>query len=823
MKDQFNVTGMSCAACSARVEKAVSSLAGVTSCNVNLLTNSMTVEGNVSHKNIISAVEKAGYGASLKEQTPTKSKDDADGVNGLITRLISSLVFLVLLMYISMGHNMWGWPLPAALENNYIANGIIQLLLTVGVMVINKQFFISGIKGIINKSPNMDTLVSLGSGAAFIYSVYSLLAMTDAQLKGDYIEHYLHEFYFEGAAMILAIITLGKLLEARSKGKTTNAIKGLMALTPDIATIIRNGEEITIPASEIAVGDIFIVKTGDSIPADGIVIDGICAINESALTGESLPKDKTIGDTVSTATINLSGYIKCQATKVGDDTLLSQIIRMVSDAAGSKAPVAKAADKISGVFVPVVITIAIITLAAWLLLGESIGFALSRAISVLVISCPCALGLATPVAIMVGSGVGAKNGILFKTAIALETTGKVKTVALDKTGTITAGTPQVTDVIPYGEITNDSLVSFAYSLELKSAHPLAAAVCEFAKESTPLGVSDFKEVSGQGLSAKINGLEVRGGNEKFISEIIEIPPNVYQMAIDLAKKGKTPLFFGNTNEFLGIIAVADTIKPDSPQAIKELQDMGINVVMLTGDNEETANAIKDISGVNRVIARVLPHEKANVIKELKVAGTCAMVGDGINDAPALTTADIGIAIGNGTDIAIDAADIVLMKDTLLDVCGAIRLSRATLKNIYENLFWAFIYNVIGIPIAAGILIPITGLRLNPMIAAAAMGLSSFFVVSNALRLNLVKIYSTKKDKKFINKKENTVMEITLKVDGLMCMHCDARVKKCLEEIDGVTEATADHETATATVKLSKNVPLDTLKNAITEQGYTVVD
>ncbi len=820
MNEHFNVTGMSCAACSARVEKAVSSLPGVAECSVNLLTNSMTVEGNFSPQDIISAVKKAGYGASPKGQV---QENNDDNVKSLITRLVSSSVLVLILMYISMGHGMWGWPLPAVIEKNYTANGIIQMLLTITVMIINRHFFISGIKGVINKSPNMDTLVSLGSGAGFIYSIYALIMMILSHSKGENIAHYLHELYFEGSAMILAVITLGKLLEVRSKGKTTNAIKGLMALTPDIATIIRNGEEVTVSASEIAVGDIFIVKTGESIPADGIVIEGACTVNESALTGESIPKDKTVGDTVSTATINLSGFVKCEATKVGDDTLLSQIIKMVSDASGSKAPVAKTADKISGIFVPIVIAIAIITLAVWLIAGETIGFALARAISVLVISCPCALGLATPVAIMVGSGVGAKNGILYKTAIALETTGKIKTIALDKTGTITEGMPRVTDVIPYGEISEGNLISYAYSLEEKSSHPLAIAVCEYAKNTAPMNITDFNEISGHGLTAKIKGIEIRGGNERFVSEITDIPQDIKEKAVALAKQGKTPLFFGTTNEFLGIIAVADTIKPTSPQAIKELQNMGIDVVMLTGDNEETANAIKDITGVNRVIAKVLPNEKANVINELKSTGIVAMVGDGINDAPALTTADIGIAIGRGTDIAIDAADIVLIKDTLLDVCGAIRLSRSTLKNIYENLFWAFIYNIIGIPIAAGVLIPLTGLRLNPMIAATAMGLSSFFVVSNALRLNFTKIYSTKKDRKIKNKKENKAMEITLKVNGMMCSHCEAHVRKALEEIDGVIEAHADHQTSVVTVKISKSVDRGILQEAIIAQGYTIGD
>lgn len=817
-KEQFTVTGMSCAACSARVEKAVSQIDGVNVCQVNLLTNSMTVEGTASAEIIINAVEKAGYGASIKGQTSAKAPDEDNALRALRSRLVSSLLFLFILMYISMGHNMWGWPLPSFLEGNHIANGLIQLLLTIIVMLINRQFFINGIKGIINKSPNMDTLVALGSGAGFVYSLYVLFAMTASHSGGT---HLLHDLYFESSAMILALITVGKMLEAHSKGRTTNAIKGLMALSSPSATVIRNGEEIIIPPEEIVKGDIFIVKTGESIPADGIIIEGACTVNESALTGESIPKDKAVGDMVSTATVNQSGYIKCEARKVGEDTLLSQIIKMVSDASATKAPVAKTADKVSGVFVPIVIGIAVITLIIWLIAGETMGFALSRAISVLVISCPCALGLATPVAIMVGNGVGARNGILFKTAIALETTGKITTVALDKTGTITAGTPKVTDVIPYENVTESELVALAYSLEKMSSHPLATAIVEFATNTDSLEITDFKEHSGHGLSAILNGTEIRGGNEKFVTEISPLPDTVKATASQLAQRGKTPLFFVKQGQFMGIIAVADTVKPDSPKAIKELQNMGINVVMLTGDNERTAKAIKEETGVDRVLAEVLPDEKANIIKDLKADGGVAMVGDGINDAPALTVADIGIAVGRGTDIAIDAADIVLMKDTLTDVCAAIRLSRQTLKNIYENLFWAFIYNVIGIPIAAGVLIPFFGIKLNPMFAAAAMSLSSFFVVTNALRLNFAKIYSNKKDRK--NKKENKTMEKTLKVNGMMCMHCEAHVKKALEELDGVVEATASHEAGTVTVKLSKDISTDVLKNVIEGQGYTVTD
>ena len=822
-KEQFTVTGMTCAACSARVEKAVLKVPGVFECSVNLLTNSMIVSGDAVADDIISAVEKAGYGASIMGEGQRKETDDNKEYKALIRRLVSSLAFLAVLMYISMGHNMWGWPLPEFLEGNYIANGIIQLLLIITKMIINKNFFIGGFKAILNKSPNMDTLVALGSGAGFIYSLYALFKMTDVGLSGGNVAHYIHDFYFEGSAMILALITVGKMLEARSKGKTTNAIKRLMAISPVTATVIRNGEEMQIPSEQIVTGDIFIVKSGESFPADGEIIEGSCAVNEAALTGESIPKDKSVGDSVSTATINQSGYIKCIATKVGDDTLLSQIIKMVSDASATKAPVAKAADKISGVFVPIVISIAVLTFIIWLLTGAPISFALARGISVLVISCPCALGLATPVAIMVGSGVGAKNGILYKTAIVLETAGKISTVALDKTGTITTGTPRVTDIIPFDNIEKTELTDLAYALEIKSSHPLATAIVEDITPLKTIEIRDFVEHAGNGLSATADGIEIRGGNEAFISEIVSLSQSAKDMAEKLAKDGKTPLFFGKSQQFMGIIAVADMIKPDSHEAISELQKMGIEVVMLTGDNEFTANAVKEQTGVDRVIAKILPDEKAGIITELKSNGIVAMVGDGINDAPALTTADIGIAIGNGTDIAIDSADIVLMKDSLLDVCAAIRLSRKTLKNIHENLFWAFIYNIIGIPVAAGVLIPAFGIALNPMIAAAAMSLSSFFVVTNALRLNLANIYSTKNDHKIKRKKEAKAMEKTIKVEGLMCMHCDARVKKCLEEIDGVLEATANHETGTATVKLTKDVPSEVLKNAITEQGYTVID
>ena len=819
-KKQYTVTGMTCAACSARVEKAVSAVAGVSLCAVNLLTNSMTVEGTATDKAIEDAVIKAGYGI--------KGTDRPDNTEekGLRTRLVSSLVLLIVLMYFSMGYTMWSFPLPDFFDRNPVSVGLVQLLLSVTIMIINRKFFINGTRGILNKSPNMDTLVSLGSGASFIYSLYALFAMSDAQALGnsEHARHFLHEFYFESAAMILVLITVGKMLEARSKGKTTSALEGLKKLTPKTAVILRDGVEVTVDISEIRKGDIFIVRTGESIPADGRIIDGHCAVNESALTGESIPVDKTIGDEVSAATINVSGFIRCEAVKVSDDTLISQIIRMVSDASATKAPVAKAADKVSGIFVPVVITIAVVTLVIWLIAGETVGFALARAISVLVISCPCALGLATPVAIMVGNGVGAKNGILFKNATTLENAGKTEIVVLDKTGTITNGTPKVTDVIPFG-ITENELLKTAYSLEIKSLHPLALAIVDEAKKQqlTADETENFKEVSGNGLTAELNGSQIIGGNKKFIESSAILSDEQNTVSDRLAKDGKTPLFFAKNGEVIGIIAVADTIKPDSPKAIAELSGMGIRVIMLTGDNERTANAIKAQTGVSEVIAEVLPDEKAKVITELKKQGNVTMVGDGINDAPALTTANTGIAIGSGTDIAIDSADVVLMKSNLTDVPATIRISRKTLKNIHENLFWAFIYNVIGIPIAAGVLIPVFGIGLNPMIGAAAMSLSSFFVVTNALRLNFVKIYSPDKDKKIKHKKEKKTMEKVLKAEGIMCMHCEARVKKCLEAIDGVTEASANHETGIVTVKLAKDVPTQTLKSAIEAEGYKVID
>lgn len=820
-KRQFTVTGMTCAACSARVEKAVSEVAGVNACAVNLLTNSMTVEGTATEKAIETAVIKAGYG--IKGATSGKTEESEEKT--LRTRLVSSLVLLIILMYFSMGYTMWGFPLPEFFDRNPVSVGLVQLLITISVMVTNKKFFINGIRGIINKSPNMDTLVSLGSGASFVYSLYALFAMSDAQALGELerAKHFLHEFYFESAAMILVLITVGKMLEARSKGKTTSALESLKKLTPKTAVVVRDGSEMTVDVSEIKKGDIFIVRTGESIPADGVIVEGHCAVNESALTGESIPVDKAVGDGVSAATINESGFIKCEAVKVSDDTLISQIIRMVSDASATKAPVAKAADKVSGIFVPVVIAIAVVTLIIWLIAGETVGFALARAISVLVISCPCALGLATPVAIMVGNGVGAKNGILFKNATALENAGKTQIVVLDKTGTITNGTPKVTDIIPF-DITETELLKLAYSLEVKSVHPLALAITEEAQSRgiTAEETENFSELAGNGLTAELNGSQIIGGSRKFIATKATLSDKQITASNRLSNDGKTPLFFAKDGQITGIIAVADTVKSDSPQAIAELQGMGVRVIMLTGDNKRTANAIKAQTGVNEVIAEVMPDEKANVITALKAHGNVTMVGDGINDAPALTSADTGIAIGSGTDIAIDAADIVLMKNKLSDVPAAIRISRRTLKNIHENLFWAFIYNVIGIPVAAGVLYPFFGIGLNPMIGAAAMSLSSFFVVTNALRLNFIKIYSPEKDKKIKHKKEKKNMEKILKAEGIMCMHCEARVKKCLEAIDGVTEAQASHETGIVTVTLSKDVPTETLKSAIEAEGYTVI-
>lgn len=830
---QYNVTGMSCASCVARVEKAVNKVDGVTSCSVNLLTNSMSVDGDVKSSDVISAVEKAGYGASLKGNSSKENKTNDEPLKDTETpklkkRLFSSLVFLLLLMYISMGHMMWGFPLPSILANNHIAMGLIQLLLTGIIMVINQKFFISGFKALIHRSPNMDTLVALGAGASFIYSVYALFAMTNAQVNNDMslVMKYMDEFYFESAGMILTLITLGKMLESYSKGKTTNAIKGLMNLAPKKATILVDNAEKVVPIEEVKIGDIFIVKPGENIPVDGVVIEGESAVNESALTGESIPVDKTVGDNVSGATVNQSGFIKCKATKVGEDTTLSQIIKMVSDASATKAPIAKVADKVSGVFVPIVISIAVVTIIVWLLCGATFGNALVRGISVLVISCPCALGLATPVAIMVGNGVGAKNGILFKNATSLETTGKVSYVLLDKTGTITNGTPVVTDIIPSGNYTQDDLLSYASSLESKSEHPLAKSVVQKAIDSNikTLDTTDFKSLTGNGVSAKINGKTIVGGSVKHISSIANIDEKIIKQADELATKGKTPLLFVMDNQLLGIIAVADVVKSDSPKAIKELQNMGIKVVMVTGDNEKTAQAIAKESGVDEVIAGVLPDGKEKVVTQYKEKGMVAMVGDGINDAPALTRADIGIAIGAGTDVAIDSADIVLMKSKLTDVSGAIRLSRGTLRNIHENLFWAFIYNVIGIPLAAGVWIPIFGWTLSPMFGAAAMSLSSFCVVTNALRLNFLNIRSSKRDRKIkniTNKKEKNTMTTTLKINGMMCPHCEATVKTALESIDGVTSAEVSHESGTAVVTLSKEVNEDVLKKAVVDKGYTV--
>lgn len=830
---QYNVTGMSCASCVARVEKAVNKVDGVTSCSVNLLTNSMSVDGDVKSSDVISAVEKAGYGASLKGNSSKENKTNDEPLKDTETpklkkRLFSSLVFLLLLMYISMGHMMWGFPLPSILANNHIEMGLIQLLLTGIIMVINQKFFISGFKALIHRSPNMDTLVALGAGASFIYSVYALFAMTNAQVNNDMslVMKYMGEFYFESAGMILTLITLGKMLESYSKGKTTNAIKGLMNLAPKKATILVDNTENVVPIEEVKIGDIFVVKPGENIPVDGVVIEGESAVNESALTGESIPVDKTVGDNVSGATVNQSGFIKCKATKVGEDTTLSQIIKMVSDASATKAPIAKVADKVSGVFVPIVISIAVVTIIVWLLCGATFGNALVRGISVLVISCPCALGLATPVAIMVGNGVGAKNGILFKNATSLETTGKVSYVLLDKTGTITNGTPVVTDIIPSENYTQDDLLSYASSLESKSEHPLAKAVVQKAIDSNikTLDTTDFKSLTGNGVSAKINGKTIVGGSVKHISSIANIDENIIKQADDLATKGKTPLLFVMDNRLLGIIAVADVVKSDSPKAIKELQNMGIKVVMVTGDNEKTAQAIAKESGVDEVIAGVLPDGKEKVVTQYKEKGMVAMVGDGINDAPALTRADIGIAIGAGTDVAIDSADIVLMKSKLTDVSGAIRLSRGTLRNIHENLFWAFIYNVIGIPLAAGVWIPIFGWTLSPMFGAAAMSLSSFCVVTNALRLNFLNIRSSKRDRKIkniTNKKEKNTMTTTLKINGMMCPHCEATVKTALESIDGVTSAEVSHESGTAVVTLSKEVNEDVLKKAVVDKGYTV--
>ena len=840
---QFNVTGMSCAACSARVEKAVGKVEGVTSCSVSLLTNSMGVEGTASAEAVIKAVEEAGYGASLKgEATKTSGQSLSEDAladketPALKRRLFTSLGFLLVLMYVSMGHMMWGWPVPELLARNPIAIGLLQLILTVIVMVINQKFFINGYKSLFHGAPNMDTLVALGSSAAFVYSTYALFAMSDALVLGNHerMHEYMHEFYFESAAMILTLITVGKMLEARSKGKTTDALKGLMKLAPKTATVVRNGAEQTIPMEQVVIGDIFVVRPGEQIPVDGVVLEGNGAVNESALTGESIPVDKEAGSTVSAATLNQAGFLTCRATRVGQDTTLSQIIQMVSDAAATKAPIAKIADKVSGVFVPVVITIAIIATLCWLLAGEGIGFALARGISVLVISCPCALGLATPVAIMVGNGVGAKNGIMFKTAVSLEETGKVQIVALDKTGTITKGEPQVTDIYAAEGVTIKELLTYATALENKSEHPLAKAILTYTedKQVAALDVTAFEALPGNGLTGTVADGVLYGGNERFISSKVLLPAEVKEKAEMLAAQGKTPLFFALDKTPLGFIAVADVIKEDSPQAIKELQNMGIRVVMLTGDNEKTAKAIGAQVGVDEVVAGVLPEGKEQVIRKLKEQGKVAMVGDGINDAPALTQADMGIAIGAGTDIAIDAADVVLMKSSLLDVPASIRLSRATLKNIHQNLFWAFFYNSIGIPLAAGLFIPLLHWELNPMFGAAAMSLSSFCVVTNALRLNLVQVYNSKKDKKMkqsgayipvaLEVKRNDSMEKTMKIEGMMCGHCEARVKKCLEALPEVITAMVSHEAGTAVVTLSAEVSNELLTKTVEDQDYKVL-
>lgn len=830
---QYNVTGMSCAACSARVEKAVSSVEGVSSCSVNLLTNSMGVEGTATSKEIIEAVEKAGYGASLKTKNKKAKSNSDDELKDtqtpkLVKRLVASLVFLAPLMYISMGHMMWGWKLPSFMENNHIAMGLAQMLFAIIIMVINQNFFISGFKGLIHKSPNMDTLVALGSGASFVYSTYALFAMTVAQTKGDMsaVMSYMDDFYFESAGMILALITVGKTLEAYSKGRTTDALKGLMSLSPKTANVIRDGKEITVDIDDVSVGDVFVVRPGESVPVDGIVIDGESAVDESVLTGESLPVDKTIDDKVTSATINKSGFLKCKATRVGEDTTLAQIINLVSDASATKAPIAKLADRVSGVFVPTVIAIAIITFIVWLIVPKPFGYALSRAISVLVISCPCALGLATPVAIMVGNGKGAKNGILFKTAVSLEEAGKTQIVVLDKTGTITEGKPKVTDVIPVGISEND-LLQLAYSLEIKSEHPLAKAIVEKAEEMqiSTLDIKDFESKTGNGLCGILENSKIYAGSSKYISTVCDIS-SVKNDIERLSNDGKTPLLFAKNEKLIGVIAVADTIKQDSPEAIKQLKNMGIKVVMLTGDNKRTADAIGKQTGVDMVISDVLPDGKEAVVKKLQAFGKVAMVGDGVNDAPALTRADVGIAIGAGADVAVDSADVVLMNSKLSDVCSAIRLSRKSLTNIKENLFWAFIYNIIGIPLAAGVWIPITGWTLNPMFGAAAMSLSSFCVVMNALRLNFVNITSSKSDKKIkevnIDYTEEFKMTKTIKIDGMMCPHCEAAVKKALEAIDGVTSVVASHTEKQATVELSKDVDTAVLEQAVVDAGYTII-
>ena len=839
--EQYTVTGMSCAACAARVEKAVSGVKGVTSCSVSLLTDSMGVEGTADAGEIIAAVREAGYGAALKKGNKgqnARSSSDGDTLEDRETpvlkkRLIASLGFLIVLMYVSMGHMMWGWPLPSFFDNNHVAMGLLQLLLTVVIMVINQRFFISGFKSLWHRAPNMDALVALGAAAAFGYSTFALFAMTDAQVRGDAdaVMSCMHEFYYESAAMILALISLGKMLEARSKGKTTDALKSLMKLAPKTATLLRDGAEISVPVEQVAKGDVFVVRPGENIPVDGTVLEGNSAVDESTLTGESIPADKTVGSTVSAGTLNQSGFIRCEATRVGEDTTLSQIIQMVSDAAATKAPIAKVADRVSAVFVPAVMAIAAVTVIAWLIAGRTAGFALARGISVLVISCPCALGLATPVAIMVGSGMGAKNGILFKTAVSLEETGKTQIVALDKTGTITQGEPRVTDMIPVNGISEKELLSLACALEKKSEHPLARAINQKAEQDglTAEEAEQFKALPGSGLTASLDGAVLFGGSYKFISERVRVPDDAKEQSERLSEEGKTPLLFARDGELCGIIAVADVIKADSPQAIKEMRNMGIRVVMLTGDNERTAKAIGARAGVDEVIAGVLPDGKESVIRELKQKGKVIMVGDGVNDAPALTSADIGIAIGAGADVAVDAADVVLMKSRLSDVPAAIRLSRAALRNIHENLFWAFIYNIIGIPLAAGVFIGVLGWQLNPMFAAAAMSLSSFSVVTNALRLNFFRMHDPKRDHKIRNKlkttteKETKTMEKTLKIEGMMCGHCEMHTKKALEALDGVKTAEVSHEAGTAVVSLEKEIPDDVLKQTVADQGYRVTD
>ena len=840
---QYTVTGMSCAACSSRVEKAVSKVDGVTSCSVSLLTNSMGVDGSASDRAVIEAVEAAGYGAAVKGRGNDQKGAAAGSLESMESakdalidretpklrkRLIASVIFLIVLMYFSMGHMMWDWPLPSFFVGNHVAMGLLQLLLTIAVMIINQKFFVSGFKGLIHGAPNMDTLVALGSAASFGYSVYVLFAMTDAQVKGDMdaVMSYMHEFYFESAAMILTLITVGKMLESHSKGKTTDALKSLMKLAPKTATLLRDEKEVVVSIDDVKSGDIFVVRPGENVPVDGIVLDGNSAVNESALTGESIPVDKAAGDKVSAATLNQSGFIRCRATRVGEDTTLSQIIQMVSDASATKAPIAKIADKVSGVFVPAVITIAVVTVIGWLLAGETAGFALARGISVLVISCPCALGLATPVAIMVGNGKGAKSGILFKTAASLEAAGRTQIIALDKTGTITSGEPVVTDIIPADpSVSDNELLKFAAAVEEKSEHPLARAIIRKAKEEKiePEEVTDFSAVVGNGLKGVLRGNEIAAGNLKFIEKTAEISDDIRKIADELSKEGKTPLFFAESGSLLGIIAVADTIKEDSAQAVKQLRNMGIKVVMLTGDNEKTAKAIGKQAGVDEVIAGVLPDGKESVIRKLKRHGKTAMVGDGINDAPALTRADTGIAIGAGTDVAIDAADVVLVKSRLIDVPASIRLSRATLTNIHENLFWAFFYNVIGIPLAAGLWYPLLGWKLNPMFGAAAMSLSSFCVVTNALRLNLCKVYDSKRDKKIkqIKESEEKNMTKTLNIEGMMCGHCEARVKKALEALDAVDEAVVSHTDGTAVVTLNAEVSDDLLKETVEAQDYKV--